>query len=233
MFTCYAIDDEPSALEILKDYIGIKPNLSLLKTFNNPIIALNYIIKNEAVDVIFLDVEMPEMSGIELAKLIRHKARKIVFVTAHTQYAYNAIELETDFLLKPCPFAKFNTVIDKIFSTSPIMTKSSSESFLIKEPGDRTKKHYIKFIDVIFLESQLRHTNIQTIKGKIISDQPLAKIKELISEEQRFLQVHRSFIISTDYIKVLGHESIVLENGFIIPVGRNYRNLFSKLVKLN
>lgn len=228
MFTCYAIDDEPSALEILKDYISYKPNLSLLRTFDNSLTALDYITKNQVVDIIFLDVEMPEMSGVELAKLIRHKARKIVFVTAHTRYAYNSIELETDFLLKPFAFARFNNLTDKILATVSPLSKSKSDSFLIKKPGDRTTKHYVKFKEIIYLESKLRHTKIKTVKGEIMSDQPLAKIKELITEHNCFFQVHRSFIISSNYIRVLGHKNLIMDNDEIIPVGRNYRNTIDK-----
>ncbi|RZJ51093.1 MAG: response regulator transcription factor [Chryseobacterium sp.] len=228
MFTCYAIDDEQPALEILKDYIGYKPNLSLLRTFDSPLIAQDFIVKNEVVDIIFLDVEMPEMNGVELAKLIKHKTRKIVFVTAHTRYAYNSIELETDFLLKPFAFARFNNLIDKILGAVSPLTKSKSDSFLIKKPGDRTTKHYVKFKDIIYLESKLRHTKIKTVKGEIMSDQPLSKTKQLINEHDCFLQVHRSFIISANYIRVLGHNILIMDNDEIIPVGRSYRSILDK-----
>ncbi|WP_316831079.1 LytTR family DNA-binding domain-containing protein [Pedobacter aquatilis] len=233
MLTCYAVDDEPSAIEILKDYIGFKSDLLLLKTFTNPLDAFAYITKNKAVDIIFLDVEMPSMSGIELAKLTRHKTNKIVFVTAYSSYAYDAFELETDFLLKPYSFNKFNNLVTRFIDTALHANKSTIESFLIKEPGNRTKKHIIKFKDVIYMESLLRHTKIQTVKGEIISDQSFAKTKQQIAEDERFLQVHRSFIVSVNYINVIGSNNLILEHGYVIPVGRNYRTSYLKSIKKN
>ncbi|WP_231463272.1 MULTISPECIES: LytTR family DNA-binding domain-containing protein [unclassified Pedobacter] len=230
MFTCYVIDDEPSALEILEDYISIKPNLTLLKTFANPLTALGYINKAEAVDIIFLDIEMLEMSGLELVKLIGHKAKRIVFVTAHKNYAYDSIELEAAFLLKPVSYKKFDNLVSKVLEQASTIPKT--ESFLIKKPGNRAKKFNIKFNEVIFIESQVRHTKIQTIDYQIISDQSFAKLSKLFTEEN-FIRVHRSFIVSKPFIKIVGNADILMVNDIKIPIGRNYRNGFVKVASKN
>lgn len=236
MFTCYAIDDDHSSLETLKDYIGLKPNLSLLKTFDNPITALDFIKNNVAVDIIFLDIEMPEMNGVELTKLIRHKTKKVVFVTAHTKYAYDALELETDgYLLKPFSFSKFNNVVEKVLHALTLEEKGKPkiESFLIKQVGERHIKHKILFKDVLFFESQLRYTKIKTINQNIIGDLSFSMVKGLLSNEMRFIQVHRSYIISTDFIKIVGSNNIILADNTKVPIGRNYKSHFLKSVNKN
>jgi len=234
MFTCYAIDDEPSALETLIDYIDLNPNLNLIKVFNEPFTALDFIKKSAVVDIIFLDIEMPGLNGIELAKLIQHKTKKIVFATAYTKYGYDAIELNANgYLLKPYPYKKFDSLIEKLFLNPINNHDPSAKSFLIKQAGNRNKQFKIILKEILFFESQLRYTKIRTFKENILSHSTFSEIKELLFDKKEFIQIHRSFIICIDYIKAIESKQVILIDESKIPIGRNYRSQFLKSVQKN
>src|SRR3982750_1482359 len=114
MYKCIIIDDEPQAIEGLKTYLAATPQLELLASYTDPVIALKEIVERDNVDLIFLDVDMPKINGIELAKVIRNKTKKLIFTTAHTKYAFDAFEADADaFLWKPYSLGKFIITIEK------------------------------------------------------------------------------------------------------------------------
>ena len=232
MYTCIAIDDEFSALEILTDYIAETPELKLLKTYTNPIVALAAIeMLTKPVDVIFLDIEMPEMNGLELAKLIRHKTKNLVFTTAHANYAINSYELNADdFLLKPILLIRFNQMLQKLFEKARKPTENKVYEFIIvKSTAQRNQFFKIKVADIIAVEAQERSTKILTEKELVFSNSSLAEIHASLKNITGFSQIHRSFIIAENRIKILERKHVVLNNDLIISIGRKYAEFYNMM----
>jgi DNA-binding LytR/AlgR family response regulator len=170
MYTCLAIDDEFSALEIITDYIALQPELKLLKSYSSALMALKEIENlKKPVDLIFLDIEMPTMNGIELAKLIKHKTNKLVFTTAYANYAIHSYELEADaFLLKPFSQAKFDQIIRRLFSNSSnVQTEKANDFILLKSDEQRNRLIKIKLDKIYAIEAQERLTKIY-IENEVI-----------------------------------------------------------------
>jgi DNA-binding LytR/AlgR family response regulator len=229
MFTCIAIDDEFSALELLTDYIAEVPQLKLLKTYTNPLVALTAIEKSaKPVDIAFLDIQMPEMNGLELAKRIRHKIKKLVFTTANATYAVDSYYLDADdFLLKPFSNSRFQQCTKKLFKSLIEVTPESIKEFiLVKSAEQRNQFIKVKIIDIIAVEAQERSTKIFTTRGLINSNSSLAEMLALLDHEKRFSKVHRSFIVAENQIKILERSYIVLYNDLRISIGRKYADFY-------
>lgn len=152
MYKCVIIDDQQHSIDNLANYIEQYSGLEIIKKFTHPLVALKEINGLEKVDVIFMDVDMPELTGIELAKMVRDKTEKLIFTTAHSKYAFEAYELRAEaYLLKPFSFAKFveevNRVLSPRISPTSIIEERNSTFFLVKkkEEGNIIK---INFEDV-------------------------------------------------------------------------------------
>ena len=235
MYTCLAIDDDYAALEVITDYIASQPELKLLKTYRNSSTALAEIKKlTKPIDIIFLDIEMPEMNGLELAKLIRHKAKNLVFTTAHANYAINAYELDADaFLLKPFPQQKFISIVEKLFSKSTnASSKKHHEDFiLLKSAEQRNRFIKIKLDKIYAVEAQERLTKIYLEHETIFSKSSFAEVLALLASGKGFSQVHRSFIVAESQIKTLERSYLILSNNFKIVIGRKYLDFYHKMSK--
>jgi DNA-binding LytR/AlgR family response regulator len=203
MYTCVAIDDEFSALEILSSYIAEQPNLKLIKAYSSPLVALSEITKRtKPVDIIFLDIEMPGLNGLELAELIKHHTRKLVFTTAHANFAINSYELNADdFLLKPISQSKLEKATLKLFSNDDVPPKPENEFMLIKSRGQRNQLIKLKIADTIAIEAQEKGVKIYTRNDMILSGCSLAEMALLLSNEKGFSKIHRSYIIAENKIK--------------------------------
>ncbi|MCX2451581.1 LytTR family DNA-binding domain-containing protein [Pedobacter sp. PLR] len=236
MYTCIAIDDEFSALELLRDYIAEEPDIKLLKSYTNPLVALSDITKRlKPVDIIFLDIQMPEMNGLELAKLIKHQTKKLVFTTAHANYAINSYELNADdFLLKPISFLKFSQTVKKLFvNPEKLVQKDISEYILVRSAAQRNQFIKIKVADIIAVEAQERSTRITAEKETIFSNSGLSEILALLETTRGFSQIHRSFVIAENRIKILERSHVVLNNNLKIPIGRMFSDFYNKMTKKN
>ncbi|MFW0717203.1 LytR/AlgR family response regulator transcription factor [Pedobacter sp. N23S346] len=235
MYTCLAIDDEFSALEILTSYIAEQPNLKLVKAYSSPIVALSEIIKRtKPVDIIFLDIEMPGLNGLELAELIKHQTKKLVFTTAHANFAINSYELNADdFLLKPISQSKFEQATSKLFSNNEITPRPESEFMLIKSRGQRNQLIKLKIADTIAIEAQEKGTKIYTKNEVIFSSCGLSEIAIHLSNERGFSKIHRSFIIAENRIKTLERTHVVLHNDLRISIGRKYADFYHKMTIKN
>jgi DNA-binding LytR/AlgR family response regulator len=236
MYTCFAIDDEFSALEIITDYIALQPELKLLKSYSSAPMALKEIENlKKPVDLIFLDIEMPTMNGIELAKLIKHKTKKLVFTTAHANYAIHSYELEADaFLLKPFSQAKFDQTIQRLFSNlSHIEAKKPEDFILLKSAEQRNRFIKIKLDKIYAIEAQERLTKIYLEQETAFSKSSFADVLTLLIPNKGFSQVHRSFIIAESQIKTLERSYIILNNNIRISIGRKYLDFYHKMSKKN
>lgn len=229
--TCIIIDDEPYAIEGLKSYINSIPNLSVLKTYTDPLEALIDLVNSDMVDLILLDIDMPKITGIELSKEIRQKTRKLVFTTSYTQYGYLAFEAEADaYLLKPYSLTKFASTISKLFppNEKPIVAEKVIDNyFFVKNKDDHLKIVKIKFDEVIAVESKQNYVMIHTVSKKVLTYMSLTEISKIFTRFNNFEQFQRSFIISKEHIDNIDGNTINMINGIQITVGEYYRKDFT------
>ncbi|TFF37030.1 LytR/AlgR family response regulator transcription factor [Mucilaginibacter psychrotolerans] len=238
--TCIIIDDEAYAIEGLKAYINSIPNLSVLKTYTDPLEALIDLVNSDMVDLILLDIDMPKITGIELSKEIRQKTRKLVFTTSYTQYGYLAFEAEADaYLLKPYTLTKFASTISKLFppNEKPIVVEKVIDNyFFVKNKDEHLKIVKIKYDDVIAVESKQNYVMIHTVSKKVLTYMSLTEISKIFTRFNNFEQFQRSFIISKEHIDNIDGNTINMVNGIQITVGEYYRKDFTtflseKLIK--
>lgn len=236
MFKCVIIDDEPHAIEGLKNYIEKVPELQLYKSYTNPVLALRDISQQEKVDLILLDIDMPEISGIELAKLVRERTSMLVFTTAHTRYGYDAFTVKADgYLLKPYSLARFLEVIEEILSKSKrklIQDTSStrSEFMFIKSKDDNHKLIKVWFDDIVAVESKNNYIHLYTKDRGITTYMSLTEISKQLPERKGFIQFQRSFILGIKHIESIDGNVVAMVNGKKITVGDYYKKDFAAFV---
>jgi len=228
LYKCIIIDDEPDAIEIINDYIQQIPELTVLHSYIDPVEALASMGKGDTVDFVFMDIDMPRISGLELSKAIRNKTDKLIFTTAHTKYAFEAFEVEADaYLLKPFTFAKFALTIDKLIKDNlRIRTGDSTKEFYVKTTEERNRYVRVKFDEVIAIESVKNYIKIYTTTEEIMTYLTLKEIKERFDETDDFIQIHRSFIISKNYIEKVEGSLVKLPKNMLIPIGTFYKDAF-------
>lgn len=234
MYKCVIIDDEPYAIEGLKNYIHSIPNLQLIKCFTNPVEAMMDLATADMVDLILIDIDMPQITGIELSKEIRQKTRKLVFTTAYTQYGYDAFQVDADaYLLKPYTLSKFVATIAKLFANeveSETEIKTIDDFFFVKYKDEHLKIVKIRYGDVVAVESKLNYVMIHTLFKKILTYMSLTEISKILNQFQSFVQFQRSFVINKDHIDLIDGNTIKMINGLQIPVGEYYRKDFAEFL---
>ena len=243
------IDDEPLAQSLIKKFIERVPYLSLQATYDNAITATHGINSLQP-DIIFLDVNMPEMTGIEFLRSLVGQRPQVIFITAHQQYAYEGFEQDAvDYLLKPVAFSRFMKAIHKVekrlsFSPAePVAAPSSNEIttgetaptpaasrpdefFLVKEDKKLTK---IALSDIVYIEGMKDYIKIHVADRFIVTHMTMAKMMKQLPEQ--FLRINRSFIIQIALIKQLEGNMITMANGDRLTIGINYRNTVRDMVK--
>lgn len=241
-YSCIIIDDEPYAIEGLKAFIDLIPNLKVVKSYTDPVYALTDIDSVGKVDLILLDVDMPHISGIELSKQIRQKTDKLVFTTGYTQYGYEAFEADADaYLLKPYSLSKFTATIAKLFpqavkpAREPVVT---DEFFFVKNKYEQLKIVKINFKEIVSVEGQQNYVLIHTLSKKVLTYMSLTEISKILMQLPNFMKFQRSFIICVDHIDSIDGNTIRMVNGQTMTVGDYYRKDFvnflaSKLLKTN
>jgi len=239
-YKCIVIDDEPHAIEGLKNYIASVPSLLLIKCYTSPLEALMALSGDSKIDLILLDIDMPQISGIELSRQIRQKTNKLVFTTGHTQYGYEAFEVNADaYLLKPYSLSKFAATIAKLFPTQMENNQEINKTddfFFVKNKNDHLKIVKIRFADVIAIESKQNYVLIHTLAKQILTYMSLTEISKTFEKLQNFVQFQRSFILNKEHIESIDGNTIQMINGVQITVGEYYRKEFTaflsqKLVK--
>jgi DNA-binding LytR/AlgR family response regulator len=228
---CIIIDDEPLARELLTSYINKVPYLHLTGSYENAIEAFG-ILKQSVVDLIFLDIEMPGMTGLELLRSLIHKPSVIV-VSAYSEYALEGFNLDvTDYLLKPVLFERFMKAIGKI-NIEPIdfkieNTKNSiSEPYLFFRVNKENVKVYLK--DILWIESLKDYIKVKTIFKELVTYQRISLIEQKLPQSL-FLRIHRSFIIAKDKVTATNNSHIKI-NAFQIPIGKSYKQEVYKHLK--
>jgi DNA-binding LytR/AlgR family response regulator len=209
---CIVIDDEPLAIEVLESYISRIDKLSLSGTFNNAIKAFEYLQQHQ-VDLIFLDIQMPRLTGLE-------------FTTAYREYALDGFELEAvDYLLKPIAFDRFLKAISKIVPetnvrTEPTIKFSDDDPFVYFKVDKKMIK--IRLTDILYIESLKDYVKVVTPEKEIITHQQISYLEHKLPENQ-FIRVHRSFIAAIDKVEAFTATDIEMGKHHI-PIGRNYKS---------
>ncbi|HCA09108.1 LytTR family DNA-binding domain-containing protein [Chryseobacterium sp.] len=221
---CIIVDDEPLAISLLENYVRKIPFLELVFSAENPILALEYIQNNEA-DLIFLDIQMPELSGINFMKIVGEK-KKYILTTAYSEYALEGYEHNIiDYLLKPVSFDRFYKSAVKAQERFSFSESNEESYFFVKSSG---QQHRISFNDILYIESIKDYVNIKTSNEEYIVLDTLKSLETQLSE--RFVRVHKSFIVNLDQTKNIGIKKIVLVSEQEIPIGESYRShLLSKI----
>ncbi len=226
--TCIIVEDEPLAAKVLSDYISQVPFLKLEGTFKDAILALEYL-RNNTVDLIFLDIHLPKLKGIAFLKTLSHPPAVIV-TTAYHQYAVEGFNLNvTDYLLKPFEFERFLVAVNKVKSAQPEkkeqIENTDTKDYLFLNV--QKKKVKILFSEIAYIESQREYIKIVTTKKEYTSKMGTHEIENLLPANL-FKRIHRSFIVSLNKIDSYTAEMVEV-NGVLIPIGRGYRDVIEKL----
>ena len=221
---CIIIDDEPLAVSLLENYVEKIPFLELVFSSENPIEVLEFIQKNEA-DLVFLDIQMPELTGINFMKIVGDKM-KYILTTAYSEYALDGYEHNVvDYLLKPISFDRFNKSIQKVLERFPLDETKDVNHFFVKSSG---QQHRVNFDDILYVESIKDYVNIKTEAQEYIVLDTLKSLENQLPGN--FIRVHKSFILNLNEIKSLSSKKIILNSGNEIPIGDMYKsNLLEKL----
>ena len=221
---CIIVDDEPLAIEILESYVARIEELELTGTFRNAIAAFTFLQQNP-VDLMFLDIEMPKLSGIEFLKTLKNHP-KVIITTAYRDYAIDGFELEViDYLLKPIPFERFLKSVGKVLSSRPetpntLPSTVAQDSFIYFKVDKKMVK--TKIADILYIESIKDYVKVRTAEKEIITQQKISYLDESLPRAH-FLRIHRSFIVNTDHIDAYTATDVEI-NKFKVPIGRNYKN---------
>ncbi|MFD0751906.1 LytR/AlgR family response regulator transcription factor [Mucilaginibacter calamicampi] len=239
MIKCLVVDDEPLALNILEDYISKIPFLELVKATTNPIEALTRV-QDGGIDLVFLDVQMPELTGIQFLKIANGKT-KVILTTAYPQYALEGYELDVvDYLLKPIAFDRFYKAAQKAQSIIKPVAGQPAEpaqqvqqqqqdfmsDFIFVKSEHKIQKVYLH--DILFIEGLKDYISIFTTNERIITLQNMKKMEDTLPEKH-FVRVHKSYIVALNKIDSIERSRIRIGEK-IIPVGDTYRDDFFKII---
>lgn len=212
---CIILDDEPFAHQVLTHYINDTPGLALVASFRNAVEAYEYIGKNP-VDLLFLDIEMPLINGIDFLKALPD-APKTIFTTAYKQYAYDGFELDAiDYLLKPFSYERFMRAVEKLTASAedPIY-----DTLLVKEKEGTIN---LKQVDILYIEGCKDYVKILTTGKTYLIYQTLKATLEKLNQNI-FLQSHRSYIVNRMHVTQITQDMLILVNNTLVPIGPSYK----------
>lgn len=225
MMNCIIIDDEPLAIEKLKNYITKLPELNLLKTFSSAISAIDFL-KTNLVDLLFLDIEMKELNGIQLLESVSLNS-KVVITSAYREYAIKGFELKVcDYLLKPITFERFVKAYDKVFEElNQANGKPSHKRIFVKT---EYRLEGIETSEILYIEGMGDYRRIVTNHNKIMTLQSFAELTKLLPMEL-FCRVHKSFIVAVDKVEKIERNRITIIEK-LIPISESHsKNFFDKI----
>lgn len=220
---CLIVEDEPLAAEVLTDYIADVPHLELVAICEDAIYASS-LLKRETIDLIFLDIHLPKLKGLDFLKMLTHPPQ-VILTTAYHQYALEAFEHDVvDYLLKPIEFERFLQAIHKVKLEntkqvdSPKM-EQEPESFRFFRVNKRNVK--VKLKDIIFVESLKEYVKIHTEKGSLVTKFQIGALQKTLAEPD-LLRIHRSFLVAKNKITAYSATEVEVA-GKSLPIGRTYR----------
>lgn len=222
MITCIAIDDEPKALEVIERYCLKTSLVDLKATFREPVKAIEFL-NREKVDLIFLDINMPDISGMQLVQTLSPKPM-VIFTTAYSHYAVESYDLNAlDYLLKPITFERFLAAINK--ATAALSSRNGvskeDESTVFIKSGPQT--YQVKVDEILYLEKDGNYITIHLKDRKILVRENMGDIFDLVPAAD-FLRVHKSYVVAIKHITMIEVHQLII-NGEKIPIGSTFRDL--------
>ena len=228
---CIIVDDEPLARNLMTDYVNKVPYLELVEVCSSPLKAIE-VLKDKPVDLLFLDIQMPEITGLQLLKVLQHKPM-VILTTAYSQYAIESYDLDVvDYLLKPITFERFLKGVDKALqrstnkgSTTAVTEKKVSKFVFVK---DGTKLVKIQLEDILYIEGLKDYVTIHTATQKVVTLQRLKAMEEQLPKD-RFIRIHNSYIVALKAIDVI-HKNEVQIGKVTLPISDLYKKEFREMV---
>ena len=222
---CIIIDDDKLSCRVIEEFVTKTENLQLLQTFSNAVDAINYLRNNIEIDLIFLDIEMPEMSGIDFMDSLTNSAPQIIIISAKDKYALSAYEYDvTDYLLKPVQYSRFYKAINKALSRySKGKLDSKGDEIFIKHNSSLVR---LKYNDVLWVEALENYVIVNTFHDKFTIHFTMKAIEQKLPAN-KFTRVHRSFIVNTSSINVIEDNAILIrthDGTKSIPIGKSYKD---------
>lgn len=233
--TCLIVDDEPLARNLITDYVKKVPYLNLIQVCSSPMHAIE-ILRNQPVDLLFLDIQMPDITGISLLKAL-HVKPMVILTTAYSEYALEGYELDVvDYLLKPITFERFLRAVEKasqrksappplplpaaVASSNPVIDPQQPFVFI----KDGTKLVKIRWEDILYVEGLKDYVTIHTKQQKVVTLQRLKALEEQLPTD-KFIRIHHSFIIAVEAIDSI-HKGEVQIGNALIPISDSYKKSF-------
>ena len=240
---CIAVDDEPLALEKMSVFISKVPFLDLKATFTNGIDCLEYL-KNNTVDLMFLDIQMDDLTGIQLLELVSPKP-KVIFTTAYDEFALKSYELDvTDYLLKPISFNRFLQAVNKVYNQlennnkTSLDTAISNPNEVINSPKSKPEYIFIKteyrmqkvaFKDILCIQGMKDYLMIKSTTGNLMTLSNFKKIEDMLPKDE-FIRTHKSYIVAINKIESIERNRIKIKDE-LIPISDTYKKEFYDFLK--
>lgn len=233
---CVIVDDEPLARNLMIDYVSKVQSLNLIEACSTPLRVME-VLRNNSVDLLFLDVQMPEVTGISLLKALKKKPL-VILTTAYSEYALEGYELDVaDYLLKPITFERFLKAVEKVTerlqkgSVQPSEKPAAENAPPFVFVKDGTKLVKVNLEDILYVEGLKDYVTIHTPTQKIISLQRLKALEDQLPPD-KFIRVHNSFIVALKAIEII-HKGDVQIGNVMIPIGETYKKAFRDFIEKN
>ena len=235
MINAIIVDDEPLALDVLETYIDRIPSLNLVRRCNNAVEAFDAL-NSEKVDLMFLDIQMPQLTGIDFLKTLKNPPL-VIFTTAYPNYALDGYELNvTDYLLKPISFERFMMAVNKVTEllqkdkgNAEVDEKEKAKDYIFVKSDKKLIK--VKYDDIFYIEGLKDYVIIRMKDSRVITLQTMKSLEAKMPNKQ-FKRIHRSYIVSLDKIEAVVGNMIEI-NKKHLPIGKNYREQLLKMVNKN
>ena len=230
MLTCAIIDDDEINRLTLEHYVALTPNLKLVASLADGIAGLTFFREGNQVDVLFLDIEMPYLNGLELLRVLKNPP-EVIITTARQDFAVDAFELRvTDYLVKPFDFARFTQAVERV---QPYQQTAPTPSAEVPANADlfvkvNSRMVRINFDDVLYVEALSDYVNIVTDKHKYIVYTTLKALENRLGPFPNFIRVHRSYLLNTQHIESIEDNTATLRGGHFVPIGKSYQDGFYK-----
>jgi DNA-binding LytR/AlgR family response regulator len=230
MISCLIVDDEQGAIDILRTFIEKTPFLSLQGSTTNPIEALS-LLQSHPVDLIFLDIHMPQLSGLDFMRLLKGKT-KVILTTAYNEFAVQGFELEAlDYLLKPIAFERFLKAAQKALNSTiepsaRWQPAEKEDDYIFVKTETKGKMTKINFDEIVFVEGMKNYLSINTNEDRIVTLLNMKDLEDRLPSKQ-FMRVHKSYIVALNKIKALdGNQILFKDMKAYVPLGETYRTAF-------
>jgi DNA-binding LytR/AlgR family response regulator len=221
MIRCLLVDDEPWALELLTSYVSRLPSLQLVGATTKPLEALALAVP-EKTDLVFLDIQMPELNGVRFMQAVNQQV-KVIVTSAYAEYAVDGFENNiTDYLLKPISFERFCKAVQKVSGQLSLPESSAAATHIFVKTDNRLVK--VNFDEILFLEGARDYVFIHTKKDKLVTLDSLKNLEEVLPSSL-FARIHKSFIVAVDKIDSIEKNRVVIGEHFL-PIGESHKNDF-------